>query len=201
MIPFQRPLFRFLPASRTARTARASVPGARGSLRVAILAAALLALAACASAPPAPVVEPLTTAPPAEMVALVRAAAGDGEGELNVQPLRDPGVEDLRQRAERLEAQGHLDDAAAALDEAMALVPADPALLQERAELALLLSDFDGAAELAARAQATGSGVGPLCRRHWATLEQVRLAQGDAEGAAAARTSIEACRVAPPPRW
>lgn len=165
------------------------------------MAAAIGLLAACASVPPEPSTPALTTATPAEMVATVRAAAGDGEGELNVQPLRDPGVEDLRERAARLEAQGFLDDAAAALDDAMALVPADPALLQERAELALLMSDFDLAADLAGRAQASGAGVGPLCRRHWATLEQVRLVRADAEGAAEARAAIDACRVAPPPRW
>jgi hypothetical protein len=160
-----------------------------------------LALAACASAPGQPSTPSLTTATPARMVEYIRATAGDGAGELNVQPLRDPEVEDLRRDAERLQAQGHHRDAAAALDHAIALVPADPALLQERAEVALLLGDTGMAGELAARAHALGSGVGPLCRRHWATLEQVRLVQGDADGAAAAKAAIETCRVAPPPRW
>ena len=81
------------------------------------------------------------------------------------------------------------------------LAPGDPALLQERAEAAILLSDFERADGLAARAQALGPGVGPLCRRHWATREQVRLVRGDAAGAAAARDAIEVCTVAPPPRW
>lgn len=164
-------------------------------------AAFALALAACASAPPLPATQSLTTATPAQMVAHVRATAGDGDGELDVQPLRESGVEDLRQRAERLQQQGHHRDAAEALDQALALVPGDPALLQERAEAALLLSDFALAGELAARALELGSGVGPLCRRHQATLEQVRLVQGDAEGAAAARAAIDACRVARPQRW
>lgn len=162
---------------------------------------ALLALAACASAPPPLPVQSLTGATPEQMVAGIRAVAGDGEGELNVQPLRDPGVEDLRRDAERLQQQGYHADAAAALDQAIALVADDPALLQERAEAALLMSDFTRAGELAAQAQALGSGVGPLCRRHWATLEQVRLVQGDAGGAAVAKAAIEACRVAPPQRW
>lgn len=160
-----------------------------------------LALAACASAPGLPATQSLTTATPAQMVEYIRATAGDGAGELTVQPLRDAEVEDLRRQAERLQDQGHHRDAAAALDEAMALVPADPALLQERAEAALFLGDPAMAGDLAARAQALGSGVGPLCRRHWATLEQVRLVQGDGEGAAEAKAAIEACRVAPPPRW
>lgn len=162
---------------------------------------ALLALVACASAPDAPRTQSLTSATPAQMVDYIREAAGDGDGELDVQPLRDAGIEDLRQQAGRLQEQGYHRDAAAALDQALALVDDDPALLQERAEAAILLNDYVLAAELAGRAQALGSGIGPLCRRHWATLEQVRLVQGDAEGAASARAAIPACRVARAPRW
>ena len=176
-------------------------PRRAGMLRHAAAIALPLLLAVCASAPPAPAVQSLTSATPAQMLAHIDAVAGDGTGELTVRPLRDPGVEDLRQRAERLRDQGHLGDAAAALDQAMALVAEDPGLLQERAEVALLMSDFARAGELAARAQAIGPGVGPLCRRHWATLEQARLVQGDATGAEAARSEIERCRVARPPRW
>lgn len=160
-----------------------------------------LGLAACASSPVEPDVPRLTTATPEQMLEYIHAAAGDGAGELNVQPLRNAEVEDLRQRAERLQRQGFHADAAAALDQAIELVPDDPALLQERAEVALLLSDFARADGLATRAQALGSGVGPLCRRHWATREQVRLVKGDAAGAAAARDAMPVCRVAPPPRW
>ena len=178
---------------------RALLPGT-GLLRAAPVAL-LLALAACAAVPESPQVQALTTATPAQMVDHVRAAGGDGEGELDVQPLRDSQVEDLRQQAGRLEQQGHHRDAAAALDQAIALVPEDPALLQERAEVALLLGDHALAGELARRALQLGSGVGPLCRRHQATLEQVALVEGDAGAAAVARAAIEACRVAPPPRW
>lgn len=167
-----------------------------------VLAAALLSgLAACASAPAPPPVQSLTDATPAQMVEYVHASAGDGAGELNVQPLRNSEVEDLRQQADRLLQAGHPGDAAAALDHAITLVPDDPALLQERAEVALLMSDFTRADALAAQAQALGAGVGPLCRRHWATREQVRLVQGDAAGAAAAKGAMAECRVAPPPRW
>lgn len=163
----------------------------------------LLLLAACASQPPVAeaVAQPATTATPQEMVAQIRAAAGDGDGELAVQPLRDPMVDDLREQAIAREAQGDLSGAIAALDQAMAIVSDDPAMLQERAELAILQRDFIVAGTLAERAYAIGAQVGPLCRRHWATLEQVRLAQGDVDGAAQARAQIEGCRVAGPQRY
>src|SRR3546814_1095156 len=64
----------------------------------------VLALAACATSQPAtPPRGSLTTATPQQQVAAIRAAAGDGDGELAIQPLRDPKVEDLREQAQRLE--------------------------------------------------------------------------------------------------
>ena len=164
----------------------------RGALFVSVLA-----LAACATGEPAsPPPGSLTRATPQQQVAAIHAAAGDGEGELAIQPLRDPKVEDLRARAERLQAQGYHREAAQALDQALEIVPDDPALLQERAEAALLLGDHTRAEALARRAFETGSKVGPLCRRHWATIEQARLLEGDAAGAAAAKARIDQCTVA-----
>ncbi|WP_345295734.1 hypothetical protein [Luteimonas vadosa] len=163
----------------------------------------LAGLAACASAPePASPQRPsLATETPEQMVASIRASAGDGEGELAVQPLRDPMVEDLREEAQRLEAQRRHADAGAALDRAIEIVPDDPALLQERAEVALLEGDPAIAGALAERAHSLGAQVGPLCRRHWATIEKVRLLAADAAGAADAKARIEACKLAPPPRY
>ncbi|NYZ61596.1 hypothetical protein H0E82_02285 [Luteimonas sp. SJ-16] len=165
--------------------------------------AGLLALAACTTpvSAPGPAVQPATEATPQEMVAMIRGAAGDGDGELAVQPIRDPMVEDLRERAVALEAGGDLDAAVAALDQALDIVDGDPALLQERAELAILQGDFERAGVLAERGYALGSQVGPLCRRHWITLEQVRLMAGDVDGAASARGQADGCRVAGPQRY
>ena len=160
----------------------------------------LLLLAACAS-------DPLPDAPaapaiaPEAMVATIRAAAGDADDELAVQPLRDPMVEDLRRRAGEAERARKYQDAAAALDEALAVTPDDPAVLQERAEAAILLGDLDGAEAFAHKAWTLGAKVGPLCRRHWSAIEQVRLARGDAAGAASAKVQFEACRVAGPARY
>ena len=169
--------------------------------RHALVALAAALLAACASTTPGPESAPLTSATPEEMVALIDAAAGDGEGELAVQPLRDPMVEDLRGQARQARDAGRHGEAAQALDRALELVPGDPALLQERAEAALLLREFARAGELAERAFALGAQVGPLCRRHWATIEQVRLVEGDAAGAASARVQVDGCKVEGPSRF
>jgi hypothetical protein len=166
-----------------------------------LLALAWLAACATSSEPPAPPPAALTSASPAQMVAAIRATAGNGEGELAVQPLRDPMVEDLREDAQRLEAKNDYAGAGEALDRAIAIVPDDPALLQERAEVAMLEGDPAIAGALAERADRLGAQVGPLCRRHWATIEQVRLLAADAAGAAAAKAKVEACALLPPPRY
>jgi Flp pilus assembly protein TadD len=159
------------------------------------IAALSLLLASCVSAPPPPPPVPADTTTPAQRVATVEATGGADDTELSVQPLRDPQVEDLRDSAKRKRAAGDLAGAAAALDQALQLVPEDPTLLQERAELALLQKDDAQAEALAKRAIDLGSQTGPLCRRHWATIEQSRLARGQKENAASAHAQIERCTV------
>ncbi|MDL5365334.1 hypothetical protein QSH18_06925 [Xanthomonas sp. NCPPB 2654] len=160
------------------------------------IAALSLLLASCVSAPPPPPPPPVDTTTPAQRVAAIEASGGVDDTELSVQPLRDPQVEDLRDGAKRKRAAGDLAGAAAALDQALQLVPEDPALLQDRAELALLLKDDAQAEAFAKRAIDLGSQTGPLCRRHWATIEQSRLARGQKENAASAHAQIERCTVA-----
>ena len=175
------------------------MPAVRLAVSVLALAAAL---AACtATAPPAPEAGAPAQPDPVRMVATVRDAAGSGEGELSVQPLRDPMVEDLREQAAALEKQGKYAESAAALDQALAIVPDDPAVLQERAEAALLSKDFAGAEQRARRAFEIGSKVGPLCRKHWATVRAARYAQGDGAGAAQAVQQMDACKIAAPERF
>ncbi|MEI2794769.1 hypothetical protein V8246_03735 [Pseudoxanthomonas sp. F11] len=115
--------------------------------------------------------DPMT---PAQRVAAIHAAAGDDDRELAVQPLRDPQVEDLRERAQQARAAGDAAAAGDALNQALLLVPEDPAVLQERAEVAILQGDYARAETLAQRAFQLGSQVGPLCRQHWETVRQAR---------------------------
>jgi tetratricopeptide (TPR) repeat protein len=134
----------------------------------------LMMLAGCATAPvpETPVArDPVT---PEQRVAAILAAAGDDDRELAVQPLRDPQVEDLREKAQRARATRDYAGAAEALNQALLLVPEDPAVLQERAEVALSQGDYARADTLAQRAFQLGSQVGPLCRQHWETVRQVR---------------------------
>ena len=113
-----------------------------------------------------------------------------------MQPLRDPQVQDLREDASAAIAARDYANAAGALNQALLIATDDPAILQERAEVALLQAEYERAETLSARAFDLGSKVGPLCRRHWATIEQARLARGLQQDAAAAHAQIEACTVA-----
>ncbi|MGE8220683.1 hypothetical protein GXB84_14410 [Stenotrophomonas acidaminiphila] len=160
---------------------------------LAVLAASL-ALAACTSTPPPPP-PPVDATTPAQRMAAVQAAAGADDKEVTVQPLRDPQVDDLRQIAGERRGAGDLAGAADALNQALLLVEDDPAILQERAEIALLQGDWARAETLARKALALGSRTGPLCRRHWATIEQTHLARVEKENAASAHAQIEACTV------
>lgn len=144
----------------------------RGAL---LLSVALVA--ACTVAPPQPTALAEANFNGEAALAKVLAAGGTESRELDVQPIRDPQVEDLRQQATQLQKVRKYPEAAAALDHALQINPDDPALLQERAEAALLLHRLDDAGRFAQKAFDSGSKVGPLCRRHWATIAQVREGQ------------------------
>lgn len=170
---------------------------------VAVAAAALLA--GCASTP---VQAPLADSfDPVAAVAAIRTAGHDGNAqELVVTPLGANQVADLRAQASRQLETGEVGAAAATLDQALELTPRDPSLLQQRAELALLLRDLEGARGLARAAIEAGTGVGPHCRRHWETLHQVALVYAARDPqwepvAARARDSRDACTVGPVPRY
>jgi tetratricopeptide (TPR) repeat protein len=154
----------------------------------AMLTALVAACAVMQEPAPPTVVESMT---PEQRVAAVRAAAGVDDKELAVQPLRDPQVEDLRETAAKAVAARDYGAAAEALNQAILIVPEDPAVLQERAEVAMLQRDFDRAETLAQRAFDLGSKVGPLCRQHSETIRQIRERRLEIASAPAARQSAE----------
>jgi tetratricopeptide (TPR) repeat protein len=161
--------------------------------------AVVLAMSACTtSGTPAVPASPAIAkvAPEQRLANVVAASKGADDRELAVQPLRDPQVQDLREDAVAAIAARDYPAAAEALNQALLIAPDDPAILQERAEVALLQAENERAETLAKRAFDLGSKVGPLCRRHWATIEQARLARDLQQDAASAHTQIEACTVA-----
>lgn len=142
-------------------------------LRPAVLIGVLLLSACATEAPPEILAVPVRSA--AQMLAAVQQAArGNDERELDVQPLRENEVADLRETAAAAMRRGDSAAAASALDRAIVIVPDDPAVLQERAEAALAQGDLARAQSDALRALSLGSAVGPWCRRHWETVRQVR---------------------------
>ena len=129
----------------------------------------------------------------------VRSAGQMGD-ELDVQPLRDPRVEDLRASATQAEARGDFAGAGKLLAQAAVLTPDDPDLLQWQAELALVARDWSQAEQLATRSFDKGPKLGGLCRRNWTTLQLAAQGRGNAAQATQARQRVASCTVAPPIR-
>jgi Flp pilus assembly protein TadD len=172
----------------------------RSSKRQYVLVVALasaLVLAACGS--PGGQGGSVRRLGPAQMLAQVRAAGETGR-ELDVQPLRDPQVEDLRANAAAAEQRGDFNGADAALLSALRISANDPDLLQWRAEMALVRRDWRNAETLALESYTRGPKLGGLCRRNWTTLQLAREALGDAGNAAIAQQRVGQCAVNPPVR-
>lgn len=170
-------------------------------LRETCLAVVLGGLVACTGSTSSGLTEaePGTRPSGANLLQQVRAAGQVGD-ELDVQPLRDPRVEDLRTEAGKAEARGDYAGAGRLLGQAALLTPDDPDLLQWQAELALVARDWSQAEQLATRSFDKGPKLGGLCRRNWTTLRLAAEARGDAGQAALAQQRVATCTVAPPIR-
>ena len=170
-------------------------------LRGGALAIVLACLAGCTGSTSSGMTEsePATRPAGASLLQQVRAAGQVGD-ELDVQPLRDPRVEDLRSAASQAEAKGDYDGASRLLAQAALLTPDDPDLLQWQAELALVARDWPRAEQLATRSFEKGPKLGGLCRRNWTTLRLAAEARGDATLQAQAQQRVTGCTVAPPVR-
>jgi hypothetical protein len=128
-------------------------------------------------------------------------AAGQVGNELDVQPLRDPQVEDLRASATAAEARSDYPGAQRALAQALQISPHDPELLQWQAEMALVAHDWTQAQQLATQSWTVGPKLGGLCRRNWTTIRLAAEARSDAASAGQAQQQAAACAVAPPTRY
>ena len=160
---------------------------------------ATLLLVACSAAPatrPAAV----KMASGGALLQQVRSAGRLGN-ELDVQPLRDPQVEDLRGVATAAEARGDYAAAGRALSQALQITPEDPDLMKWQAEMSLVAQDWVGAEELARKSWERGPKLGGLCRRNWTTLRFTAQSRGDTAAAGQAQQRADACAVAPPNRF
>lgn len=135
----------------------------------------------------------------ASLLQQVRSAGQVGD-ELDVQPLRDPRVEDLRASAMQAEQRGDYASAGKMLAQAALLTPEDPDLLQWQAELALVARDWSQAERLANLSFEKGPKLGGLCRRNWTTLQLAAQARGSTAQAMQAQQRVAVCTVAPPIR-
>jgi tetratricopeptide (TPR) repeat protein len=172
----------------------------RFAMRTTALSTLLLALAACSPPPDEPPATTRVAAPKRDLVAEVRAQGADAPDSLDVQPLRDPQVEDLLAAAARHENAKAFDEADAAITKALTLVPNDPELLQHRAEIALARAEYALAEQLANTSYERGPKLGGLCRRNWATIRLSREMRGQADGAATAGAQAQRCTLEPPVR-
>lgn len=171
-------------------------------LRSGLTALACAALAACTASTSSGLTESspgIRPSPGNDLLQQVRAAGQFGN-ELDVQPLRDPQVEDLRGAASQAEGRGDYAGAQGAVTQALTLAPNDPDLLQWQAELALATHDWTQAEQWATRSYDRGPKIGGLCRRNWTTIRLAAEARNNAAAAAQAQQRVAACTVAPPTR-
>ena len=175
-------------------------PSIRAAMACAVMA---LTLVACSGGTSSGIVEgkaSTTRAVSGNSMLMQVRAAGQVGNELDVQPLRDPQVEDLRSAATQAENAGNYAGAQRALAQALVLSPDDPDLLQWQAEMSLVSHDWSQAVQLATRSYERGPKLGGLCRRNWTTIRLASNAKGDPTAAAQAQQRVATCIVAPPTR-
>ncbi len=162
-----------------------------------LLCLATLALAGCATeqklVAPAP--------PPRDWIAEIDSEIAGARSAVDVVPLLDPAVTDLRQRAEALLKRKDYSGAAAEFEHALQLLPDDPALLQALAETQLMRQQYEAAEASASRSYDLGPKLGALCQRNWLARYAARLERGDAVGAADARARVAECQAQAPTRF
>ena len=162
---------------------------------------ALLLIAGCASTGTNPGASAKPRMSPGQVLLQQVRSAGQLGNELDVQPLRDPQVEDLRAAATAAEGRADWAGAQRALVQALAITPDDPELLQWSAEMALVGHDFARAQQLATNSWERGPKLGGLCRRNWTTIRFAADSRGDTAASAQAQQRAAACAVAPPNRF
>jgi hypothetical protein len=161
------------------------------------LIAVLVALSSCGTPAPPPKQAKVAQR---DWVGEIRAQASKLESSVQVAPLADPAVEDLKAKARQLEEAKNYAEASKLLEQALGVRAEDPALWQWSAELALERTAWTEAEQRATRAYELGPKVGALCARAWLTIAASRHERKDPPSAAAAEAEVGKCQVASPVR-
>lgn len=109
----------------------------------------------------------------------IRSAAAREQGVIEVQPLRDPVVLALEQQAEARYGGGDRKGALEDLEQALAISPNDPHLLQRIAELSLEQGLWEKALARAIESYERGPKIGSLCARSLRTIDTARRSLGE----------------------
>ena len=163
------------------------------SRRLPFLVLLLLALGACKTMEPPPPPPPPPEPPKRDWLSEIRAEAAQADLRGGAFPLADADVLSLRKRAEMLERERQFAEAERLLAEALTLMAEDPALWQQRAELALAQRQFNEAEEHARKAESLGIDFGELCVRIRLTQAAAREEASDVTTAQTLREKARAC--------
>ncbi len=157
----------------------------------------VLALVACSRPETTPV--PAYDLSPEQMLDKIRAQSEVGN-EVVFNALADEVILDLQANAGAAEAAGNYAQAKTLLDQALQVNPADPQVLQSRAELAIRDQAWVQAEQYAQRSFDSGAKLGSLCRRNWLTMHYARMAQGRSLPPPQLAKNLNECTLVPPAR-
>ena len=169
----------------------------RTAARALVATALALALAGCGTPKPPPKQAKVATR---DWVGEIRTQAAKLETSVEVAPLADPAVEDLKAKARQHEEAKEFPAASKLIEQALGVRAEDPALWQWSAELALARLSWTEAEQRATKAYELGPKLGALCARAWLTIAASRTERKDPASAATAQAEVSKCQVASPVR-
>ena len=158
-----------------------------------VLGGTVVLMAGCAGWTPPPSGESAPPPPSTEVDTRVREPAREDSAGVQVYPLQNPAVKELRTEAEQAESAGDFNRAAVLLERALRIQPRDPELLQGMAEVQLRMQDYQQALNFAVQSYDSGPRVGEICSRNWRTISVARERLGDAGGSTEAERRAAQC--------
>jgi predicted small lipoprotein YifL len=129
------------------------------------------------------------SAPPVNVISVIRDGAAAYRGEFHVEVIRGADVEHAIEQSRQAEMRGDRRGAEEALREALH----DPEAKQRYAELLLARGAAAEAEQLAREAWEAGAKVGEWCARSWLTVAEAREQQNAPNGAQQARERAVEC--------